>query len=303
MRPSKDPGLGTKFSLPVNRLLNLDGTYNITRLGGIKGIRDFYPFLRDCSWPIFLAILFLSYVVINTLFALIYLAIGLDGLVGIKPEISPFWNAFFFSSQTFTTVGYGGIHPSSFSIQFVSGLEAFIGLLSLALATGLLYGRFSRPNAKIVFSDKILLSRLNDSPALMFKMVNLRNNVLLRTRVSCILILDDENQNSTFNKSYHRLNLETDSILFFPLTWTVVHKIDEESPLFGLSLESIKARNVELIVFLETFDEKFVQEILQKHSYAGSQWAENLKFDLNFGPLPNGTIEVRVNDLNKTIPL
>jgi inward rectifier potassium channel len=228
---------------------------------------------------------------------------GIEGLTGVMTEIPAFWTAFFFSCQTFTTLGYGGIHPTTLGTNIVASFEAFVGIFSVALATGLLYGRFSKPKARIAFSDKLLISKINDEPSILFKIVNLRHNVLLRTKVSCILILDKGVTDQSYNKTYHQLKLETDYVLFFPLTWTLVHKLDHSSPLYDLSLESIVKRNGELVIFLETFDETFGVEIIQKHSYAGEQWAENLKFDMNFNSNSEGKIDLHIRSLNKTIPL
>lgn len=303
MQSDKDPGLGSKFSNPVKRIMNPDGSYNINRIGGIHGLKDFYTFLIDLSWLKFLLVLLLFYLGVNTLFALAYLSIGLEGLSGVSSELPPFWTAFFFSTQTITTLGFGGIHPIGFGANILASIEAFVGLLLIALSTGLLYGRFSKPSAKIAFSDNILLSEVNGEPAMMFKMVNQRNNVLLKTKVNCIATLDKGEHLHRFEKSYHRLNLEVDFVLFFPLTWTVVHKIDADSPFYGMGLEDLKQRNCEIVIFLETFDETFGQEIIQKHSYGSDQWLEKVKFDLNFHSNPNGKIDLKINELNKTVPL
>ena len=136
----------------------------------------------------------------------------------LSDEYSSFWNAFFFSTQTFTTLGYGAIAPQSWLSNLMAGIEAFVGLLFFALATGLVYGRFSRSSSKIAFSDQVIIRPFEEQKALMFKMVNQRDNVLLKTKVSCILILNAENSGG-LNKSYHRLELVTDFVLFFPLTW------------------------------------------------------------------------------------
>lgn len=301
MSQDRDPGLGSKFTHPVRRLMNPDGSYNIKRIGGIRGIRDFYKYLLEISWWQFLLILFAFYIGVNSLFALGYLWIGLDGLSGINPSIPSFWSAFFFSSQTFTTLGYGALHPNDLGISILSSFESFIGLLSIALATGLLYGRFSKPSTRIAFSKNAILTNFKGGKALMFKLVNKRHNVLLKTKVSCIFILDKNELNHSFEKEYHPMKLETDFVLFFPLTWTIVHVIDEESPLFGLSLEELKRKNAEMVIFLETFDETFGHEIIQKHSYSGEQWLENVKFDLNFRANKNGQVELFVDELDKLI--
>ncbi|MCT4561400.1 MAG: ion channel [Crocinitomicaceae bacterium] len=303
MHSNKDPGLGSKFSNPVNRIMNPDGSYNINRIGGIHGLKDFYTYLLDISWISFLLILLAFYLGVNALFAVLYMSIGLDQLLGVSSDLPPFWAAFFFSTQTSTTLGFGGVHPVGFGANLLASFEAFVGLLFIALSTGLLYGRFSKPSAKIAFSDHILLSQAQGEPAVMFKMVNQRNNVLLKTKVNCIAILDKGSDINRYEKEYHRLKLELDFVLFFPLTWTVVHKIDEKSPFYKTNIQELKKRNCEIVIFLETFDETFGQEIIQKHSYGADQWLEKVKFDLNFHSNPNGKIDLKINELNKTVPL
>ncbi len=304
MTESKDPGLGSKFSQPVKRILNADGSYNIVRTGGVRGYRDFYKFLLDQSWSRFTFFLLLTYFVINLLFAFIYLAIGVDQLTEVSNDLHPFWVAFFFSSQTLTTLGFGYISPVGFTANMVATFEAFFGLILTALATGLLYGKFSKPVLKISFSDNVIITPFQDKLALMFKLVNKRHNVLMKSKVRCILSLDKGNGNNiSYEKEYHNLRLDTDTILFFPLTWTVVHRIDEESPLYRTGLDELMRRNCELIVLFETFDETFGQNILQKHSYAGEQWRENVKFELNFKPNKKGQLILDVNGLNNLIDI
>lgn len=303
MAKTNDPGLGTKFSQPVKRLLNPDGSYNIIRKGGVTGFQDFYKHLIDKSRGEFSLILIGTFLSINLFFALIYLLIGVDQLSNVSSDFHPFWTAFFFSSQTLTTVGFGYVAPVGFVANIVAVIEAFIGLSITALATGLLYGRFSKPNLKISFSEKILLAPYQDGKAMMFKLVNKRNNVLMKSKVSCILSMDKGMGENTYNKDFYQLPLEVETILFFPLTWTIVHKIDENSPFFGISREELMLRNAELVVLFETFDETFSQNIVQKHSYAGDQWLENVKFDMNFHPNSQGQLELDVNSLNNLIEI
>lgn len=303
MAKSKDPGLGTKFSEPVKRLLNPDGSYNITRRGGISGFRDFYKHLLDKSWFDFTLILLFIYISVNLLFALIYLSIGVDQLSVVNNDYHPFWTAFFFSSQTITTLGFGYVAPVGFLANIFATIEAFLGLTLTALSTGLLYGRFSKPILKLAFSDNAIITPYQDGFALMIKLVNQRDNVLLKSKINCTLTLDKGVGENSFNKDFHQLKLELDNILFFPLTWTVVHKIDEKSPLFGLSLQDLLKRNAELIVLFETYDETFGQNVFQKHSYAGKQWRENVKFDSNFKPNGQGNLELDVHRINTLIEL
>jgi inward rectifier potassium channel len=298
MSKSQDPGLGSKFSEPVNRLLNPDGTYNIIRVGGLRGFKDLYKYLLDISWTKFLMGLIGIYLTINLFFAGLYMLFE-EPFIGTSSGNPLFWDCFFFSTQTFTTLGYGAISPNGFSANLLASFEAFGGLLFSALATGVLFGRFSQPDSKIAFSDKVIIRDFEESKALMFKLVNQRNNVLLKTKASCIFILDKTDATDKFSKEYNQLELETDYVLFFPLTWTLVHKIGEKSPLYGLNKEDLQSRHAELVVFIETFDETFGREIVQKHSYAEHQWTENVKFEMNYKPNKKGQIELNVNDLNK----
>lgn len=303
MATTKDPGLGTKFSKPVKRLLNPDGSYNIVRKGGVQGARDFYKHLLEKSWIEFSLILFGTYIFVNLKFACIYLLIGIEDLSNVATDYPPFWSAFFFSSQTLTTLGFGYVAPVGFTANIFATIEAFLGLSITALATGLLYGRFSKPVLKLAFSKNVIISPFQDGQAMMFKLVNQRDNVLLKSKINCILSMDKGIGENSYNKEFHQLKLELDSILFFPLTWTIVHKIDRDSPLFEVSIDELVKRNVELIVLFETFDETFGQNIIQKHSYAGKQWRENVKFDTNFKPNAKGQLELDVRDIDTLIEL
>ena len=301
MRPEQDPGLGKKFNKPVPRFLNPDGTYNINRHGVDRGIRDLYKYLIDISWWSLLGYLLAVFIMINLLFACLYSLMN-SPFGHVTDDHTKFWNAFFFSTQTFTTLGYGALAPQTWISNLLAGIEAFLGLLFFAIATGLLYGRFSKSNSKISFSDKILLRPFEGTRAIMFKMVNQRDNVLLKTKVSCTLILNDENSGG-LNKKYHRLDLVNDFVLFFPLTWTLVHKMDESSPLHTMTFQELTSRKAELVVFVETYDETYGHSITQKHSYAGDQWLEKFKFDMNFSPNESGQIDLYLNQLNNISPI
>lgn len=303
MANSKDPGLGSKFSQPVNRFLNNDGSYNMVRKGGIKGIRDFYTYLLHIKWEKFLFLLFGVYLAINLLFAFLYLIVGVDQLSNVNTDYHSFWTAFFFSSQTLSTLGFGHFSPIGFQANILAAIEAFIGLSLTALATGILYGRFSKPILKLAFSKNVILSPFENGLALMFRMVNSRDNILLKSKVNAIFIIDKAEGADPFNKKYHNLELQLDTILFFPFSWTIVHKIEESSPLFNLTVKDLKERHAELIVLFETFDETFGQEMIQKHSYADEQWLENVKFDMIYGPNKNGILEIQVKNIDQVSPI
>ncbi len=302
-KAAKDPGLGSKYKQPLRRIMNPDGTYNIKRVGGIPKFRDFYKHLLECSWPKFLVYITAFYVIFNFLFTFLFLSVGIEELQGINKTQNEFFAVFFFSVQTLTTVGYGAMSPIGFGANVIAMVEAFVGVLAFALATGLLYGRFSRAETKIAFSRNIILTPFQDSTAMMFKMVNQRNNVLLNTRVNVMLIIDKGVGEDQYNKLYFDLELENDEVYFFPLTWTIVHKITEDSPLYGLRIQDLVDRNAEVVILVQTFDETYAQSLLKKHSYAQEQWKENVKFATNFKTNEQGQVELYVDRIDELLPL
>lgn len=298
MNETKDPGLGSKYKHSVKRLINEDGSYNIVRKGSVGGFRDFYKFLIDLSWSQFFLVSTIAYLIFNLLFACLYLAVGVDQINGLDGSQSDFLNAFFVSVQTFTTVGYGFLAPVGAGAGIISTFEAFFGLMYFALITGLLYGRFSRPKSKIAFAKNAIITPFQDGQALMFKMVNQRKSVLTETSVNCIFTIDIGSGENAHNKEYHRVELELDQVNFFPLTWTLVHKISEDSPLAGLSIDELKRRHAELIVLVNAFDETFSQNIVEKQSFAGDQWLDGVKFDRNFHTNSKGQIVLDVKGID-----
>lgn len=294
MSKSKDPGLGSNYRASVSRMINEDGTYNIQRSGGMHTFRDLYKYLIEVRWGTFFLLTISTYLLINVIFAGIYMIGGVEDISGINPNSNKFLNAFFFSVQTFTTVGYGFLAPVGAIAGIISTFEAFLGLLYFALITGLLYGRFSKPSSKIAFARNAILTEYEGGKAVMFKMVNQRNSVLLKASVKCIISMDALDGQRT----YHHIPLELDFIQFFPLTWTIVHKVDENSPLYELNVEQIKERNTELIVMVEAFDETFSQNIIEKRSFAGDQWIGGVKFKRNFSVNEEGKIDLRIDELN-----
>lgn len=297
---NSDPGLGSSYSKEVKRLVNSDGSYNIVRHGALRGFRDTYKYLIELSWWKFLLFTVLYYVMVNVIFAVLYLIAGPENISGTDPQINDFMEMFFFSVQTFTSVGYGYMAPTGMATNLVVTLESFAGLMSIALMTGLLYGRFSRPKSMLAFSKKILLAPFQDGEALMFKVVNKRDDILLNASVKMILIMDRGTGAEQFNKLYYQLDLQLDRINFFPLTWTVVHPINETSPVKGLRPADLIARNTEILILIEAYDETHGQMVVEKHSYGKDDWQEGVKFDRNFRVNEDGTIELFIDELDKT---
>ena len=300
MKQTKDPGLGTTFNKSVKRMLNEDGGFNIKRIGTVSTFRDFYKYLIDLPTFKFMAFIFLFFIGMNLIFALGYVAIGVDQLSGVPPKQPALVSACYFSTQTFTTVGYGAIAPKGNGASLLASFEAFFGLISFSIATGLIYGRFSRPSAKIAFSHNVIITPHEDKRAMMFKMVNKRNSVLLNCKVNITLsIAHRDRKDGHMVRQYYNIPLETDFVRYFPLTWTLVHIIDEQSPLHNLDIEQLQSRTSELLILVEAFDETYSQMVLQKHSYADHQWVENVKFKRNFHANESGQIVLNIHELSE----
>ena len=296
---SQDPGLGTAYQKSVKRILNEDGSYNIKRIGTIRMLKDFYKYLVDLNAWKFGFFLVGSFLVANLFFAGIYCWIGTEHLHGINPNQNEFVAAFYFSAQTFTTVGYGAIAPIGNLTSFIAAMEAFVGLIAFAIATGLIYGRFSRPSTKIAFSHNVIITPHKDQMALMFKIVNQRNSVLLNTKVHVNLsLVDEDSESAMLKRQYYTIPLEVDFVRYFPLTWTLVHVINEDSPLYDLTLAEIRGKLAELLIIIEAFDETYSQIVIRKHSYAEHQWATGVKFKKNFSADDTGTIILNINEIS-----
>ena len=228
----------------------------------------------------FIFLLFLVYILANLIFAGIYYAIGIQHLSGINKgsAMGNFMEVFFFSTQTFTTVGYGRISPTGFLTSAVATFEAFLGLLSFAIATGLFYGRFSRPQAFLRFSDKAIIAPYQDGIALMFRLAPYKNNALSEVEVKLTMAMQLE-ENGKLVNSFYSLDLEIPKINALVLSWTVVHPINEKSPLYGLNMQDIKNADTEIFAFVKAFDDVFSNTVMGRNSYIASEieWAPGLK--------------------------
>jgi inward rectifier potassium channel len=191
--------------------------------------------------------------------------------------MSPFVNAFFFSVHTLTTVGYGNVFPRGFGANAVAAMEATTGLMLFALATGLLYGRFSRPSARILFSDHAIIAPYQDGTSLQFRITNARTNVLMDLNARVLLMTVDP-VDGRLKRDYFVLPLERKTVYFFPLTWTVVHPIDSASPLYGKTAEDLKKVSAELLILIQGFDDTFSQLVNARYSYRHDEILWGAKF-------------------------
>lgn len=296
-----DLGLGTKATSGNARALNKNGTFNVKKLNiPFMERLNFYHSLVSMSWLKFIGIIILGYTIVNLLFAFIFLAIGMEHLTGIiaSNSIEEFREAFFFSSQTITTLGYGRVAPVGALANTAAAIESMLGLLTFALATGLLYGRFSKPSAKIKYSANAVIAPYQDINGFMFRVINPHNNQLLEVEANISLSLQRENSEL---RDFFQLELERPKVVFLPSIWTIVHPINANSPLRNLSEEDFYKKDVEFIIMIRAFDESFSQTVYSRSSYKASEikWAE--KFVYVIQQEADG-ISVDVSRLNESEP-
>ena len=227
----------------------------------------------------FFSVIILFYIITNLFFGTVYFLIGVNNLGGVIADspLSNFAEAFFFSCQTFTTVGYGRISPVSFSASAIAALEALLGLLSLALATGLLYGRFSKPVAYLRFSENALIAPFKDINAVMLRVAPFKNTSLIDAEAKLTLGLSVEENGKNVNKFY-QLDLEYHTVNSLTLSWTIVHPITEKSPLYNFTKEDFENTKGEFIVFVKAFDDLFSNIVVAVSSYTFSEVKHGAKF-------------------------
>jgi len=274
------------------------GSANVGKTGGnILTRYSWYHTFLGMQTHRFLLLLFLIYILINLVFAGIYYIIGIEHLAGVHSGSSfkNFTEVFFFSAQTFTTVGYGRISPVGFMASAVSTFEAFLGLLSFAIATGLFYGRFSRPRAFLHFSNNVLISPYKDGIALMLRMSPYKNNNLSEAETKLTLAMqvedtlpDGKSTGKMINKFYN-LDIEISKINALSLSWTIVHPINDKSPFYGFTETDIKNSRMEIFVFVKAFDEVFSNTVVARWSYISSEIIWGAKFRIMYHPNKDNT--------------
>jgi len=295
-QPNFDPGLTQRYDGVLKRAINPDGRFNVRRTGATWHDAHPYLYLINASWLQFLLIVCMTYFVVNTVFALAYMAIGIEHLKGAEAptEWLRFVNAFFFSAHTLTTVGYGNMWPIGAAANTVAVMEALAGVMTFAIATGLLFGRFSRPSARIGFSPKMLVAPYGDGLSLQFRVVNRRSNNLIDVDAR-LLLMTVQGESGKPQRKFDMLELERTQVLFLPLTWTVVHPITEASPLYGRTREDLERLQAEVLVTMRAFDESFGQVVNSRFSYRYDDMVWGAKFVQAFEVEDTGELRLELD--------
>ena len=296
----KDLGFGSVVGgANEKRLLNRDGTFNPRREGmPFLASLNAYHFLLSISWKKFLAVVALTYLGANFIFALAYLACGPHAIIGQDAARfgGEFGRAFFFSVETLGTIGYGNIQPNGILPNVIVTIESLTGLSVLALSTGILFARFSRPTAAIVFSDRAVVAPYRNFTGFMFRLINGRGNQLIELEAKVLFSrMDGE------SRRYDQLTLERTRVVFFPLSWTIVHPIDEKSPMYGMTKEDLAEKDAEFLVLLSGVDETFSQTVHARTSYKPEEIVFGERFVNIYNPVSDdGIVSIDVRKLGDT---
>jgi inward rectifier potassium channel len=297
----RELGFGTTATVK-GRLMNADGSFRVERIGMEHG-SNFFHTLLTMSWGRFSMIVFGFYTLTNLIFAVLYLFAGIENIRGTEVGglLSNFLDAFFFSAQTLTTVGYGGLSPHGFWTNVLASLESLAGLMAFALISGLMYGRFSRPSAKIKFSSKMVVAPFENGSGLMFRMANARKSELLETETTMILAINQERENGEIFRRFYNMDLQLSKVTFFSLNWTVVHPITEKSPIFGLSQEELIAAHAEILVLVKGVDDTYAQQVQARTSFLAEEIEWNAKFSPIVGQSSKGVPQIMLEKIGEIL--
>ena len=303
--PPFDPGLTQQYTGPLLRAINKDGSFNVRRRGLHSLAGSVYMHLVNMSWPRFLGLVTLVYLVVNVVFAALYTVLGPGSLRATEKDmgLGAFAQAFFFSVHTLTTVGYGDLYPLGLAPNVLAAVEAALGLMGFALAAGLLYARFSRPTAQLIFSDHMVVSPYGDGHSLQFRIANRRTNVLTDVQADMMLMTVEQDSAGQLRRNFVELKLERKKIFFLALTWTVVHPIDESSPLAGKSAAELERLQAEVLILVRGYDDSFTQVVNTRYSYRWEEIRWSARFAPAFDVSPAGHLVLDLDRISATSPL
>jgi inward rectifier potassium channel len=254
-----------------------------------KPFADIYVLLLGASWKQMVALLVAVYLILNLLFAVAYFFS--DGIANARP--GSFTDAFFFSVQTLATIGYGGMTPKSMTANILVTVQSMFGFAFFGVVTGLVFSKFSRPTARVLFSDQAVIGMHDGVPHFMLRLANERNNQIVDAEAKLTLMRDEVSSEGTQMRRFYDLALVRSGNPVLRFTWTVMHKIDEKSPLYGVTQEDLRAQKAEIIISVTGTDETLSQTVQARHSYIADEIVCNAAFADVLHRREDSTLEVR----------
>lgn len=284
------------------RLLNRDGSFNVRRTGlRFWESLSAYQALLTMSWPRFFTVIVAAYLLANAFFAAIYLLAGDGALTGVHATTAAgkFSEAFFFSVHTLATIGYGSMTPATLLANIIVTLETLIGLVGVAVMAGISFARFARPVARILFSQSAIIAPYRGGRAFMFRIANQRSSQLIDLEARVLLSRRKRDGATSSDREFLQLALERDRVAFFPLTWTIVHPIDEKSPLRDWDGPDLMECDAEFLILLNAFEETFSQTVHTRSSYKAAEVIWGARFLSMFEPPDERGISVDIHKLHE----
>ncbi len=293
-------GFGANTTAKGQRLVNPDGSANVIRLGepSFQLINIFHS-LISMSWTKFNLLVLFAYMLANLFFACLYHItsdVELNGIIYHNSD-EKFMEEFFFSAQTLSTVGYGRLNPVGPQKSTIAAIESMVGLMGFALITGLLYGRFSRPTSKLIFSNTAVIAPFKDTKAFMFRLANARRNQLIEVEAQLAFSYNEE-VNGKIMRRYQELKIDLSRISTLAMTWTIVHPINADSPLSNLSKEDLESIDAEFLISMKAIDDTYAQQVHQRTSYKWNEIVWNAKFISAIGLNSDGVTTIDLSKVN-----
>ncbi|MEO8067329.1 MAG: ion channel [Flavobacteriales bacterium] len=300
---TQDPGIGTSFERPLDRLVDKSGSFRVQRTGGISGLRE--GFIALATMPLVrLVFTFVAgYLTMNLVFGSLYMLIGVEQLGNADlTSLGTRWmSAIGMSVQTLTTVGYGSLFPNSPSTWTLAAVEGVFGILGFSLISAVIYARFARPTTRLAYCEKALIAPFKDGWSLQVRLANRRSTLLVEVEARMLMVMADVDEHGE-RLNYYNLKLQLPGVSFMPLTWTMVHPITAESPLAGLSKAELIERRAEVIVMLKGIDEGYMQQVITRHSFRYDEIVWGGRFIRAFSAV-NGAMRMDLGKLSDHTPL
>ena len=277
------------------------GRFRYQVVGAAKSpVNDLYYSMLRSSWGRLFSLAAGGYLLSNALFAVLYL-LGGDTITGARPN--HFGDAFYFSVQTMSTIGYGAMSPANAFGHVLVTIESFLGLIAVAVGTGLVFSKFSRPEARVAFSKVAVIRERNGVPCLQFRVANERDGQIVSAKMRAAVMVDERTDEGQSMRRMVPLDLERHRLPLFTVTWTAIHRLDETSPLRGLAPENANERVSFILVTLSGTDDTFLDEVHALHTYE----AENLRFNHGFEDIisqkDDGSVLLDHGKLHHTTPI
>jgi inward rectifier potassium channel len=281
------------------RYISPQGRSNLTLYGLHRGFfEDLYHLWLRASWRRVFAVVAVLYLAVNAVFGAAYMWTG--GVENARPH--SYSDYYFFSVQTLATIGYGKMSPVSVPAHVLVAIESFIGICGVAIITGLMFAKFARPTARVIWSDVAVVANMDGVPALMFRVANARGNQVVEAQMRVGMLRSETTAEGMPVRRQHDLKLVRPSSMVFALSWLCVHRLEPGSPLYGETQESLAKVQAELYCSLTGLDADFSQTIHSRHSYSMADVLWGRRFEDIMGPLPDGRMGVNYTRFHGTAP-